>query len=450
MVDLICDGCCQVDQDANDLMEKLTTDVSIEFPTIDLDDDIFKLPGGADGPIYQPVPRLNNEDLTTREVGGQGVFDALMASVSAHISAEFEKGRITAAEFTRAYIELTSAAMGNAVAFLLGKDQAYWSAQLAQVQAITARVELEATKVRLAAVQLEAYRTKADYALAKVNVAKGRVDYCAGKFNLDIMLPIAKTTAEKQLEVVSKQIEMTDAQIIGVARDNSIKEYQLSDLLPTEKAQTIAQTTLITTQKLGVEKEIELSSNELIVLRPLQAAGLTADNLTKTYTNANILPKQATQLEREIEMLNAQVLGQVLVNEGREYTNSLDMPIATSIARNQLDQGIEELKTKTFTNTSIAPAQHILLKEQGEAARAQTINTRSDGTVVVGVLGKQKDLYTQQVTSYQRDAELKAARVFSDAWITQKTIDEDLLPPNGFTNANIDQVLTTIKTKNGL
>ena len=96
------------------------------------------------------------------------------------------------------------------------------------------------------------------------------------------------------------------------------------------------------------------------------------------------------------------------------------------------------------------PQQKALLVEQTESARAQTLNTRTDGVTVVGVLGKQKDLYTQQITSFQRDAELKAARVFADAWTVQKTIDEGLLPPPAFNNANLDGIMTVIKINNGL
>lgn len=106
--------------------------------------------------------------------------------------------------------------------------------------------------------------------------------------------------------------------------------------------------------------------------------------------------------------------------------------------------------TGQFQVDNILPQQKLLLIEQTEAARAQTMDTRTSGDTIVGVLGKQKDLYTQQITSYQRDAETKAARLFTDAWTVQKTIDEGLLPPNGFTNASLDVVLTTIKTNNGL
>ena len=69
---------------------------------------------------------------------------------------------------------------------------------------------------------------------------------------------------------------------------------------------------------------------------------------------------------------------------------------------------------------------------------------------VAGAIGKQKDLYTQQITSYLRDSELKAAKIFSDAWITQKTLDEGLTAPTNFTNATVDIVMSKIRTNNSL
>ena len=106
--------------------------------------------------------------------------------------------------------------------------------------------------------------------------------------------------------------------------------------------------------------------------------------------------------------------------------------------------------TGEFQLGFILPQQRLLLLEQTESARAQTLDNRTDGALVVGVLGKQKDLYTQQITSYQRDAEVKAAKLWVDAWTVQKTIDEGLLPPANFTNASLDPILTTIKDNNNL
>lgn len=99
---------------------------------------------------------------------------------------------------------------------------------------------------------------------------------------------------------------------------------------------------------------------------------------------------------------------------------------------------------------NILPTQYLLAQEQAETQRSQTLDTRTDGTTVAGSVGKQKELHSQQITSYKRDAETKVAKLFVDAWITQKTIDEGLLAPAGFTNASVDQVLSKLKTNNSL
>jgi len=103
-----------------------------------------------------------------------------------------------------------------------------------------------------------------------------------------------------------------------------------------------------------------------------------------------------------------------------------------------------------YQTENILPAQKALLEEQREVQRAQTMDTRTDGVTIVGSIGKQKDLYSQQITSYTRDAEYKTAKMYLDSWITQKTLDEGLLAPDQLTNANIDEVLAAVRTNNNL
>ena len=282
---------CGVELEANKLIQDLTANDDFTIPDIDLSGSQYQFPSGTDSALYKSIAPITLAQLTERKVGGNGAFDALMEGMGAHLKAEYEKGRITGAEYTKAYIALTEGAMSNAVSFLINRDQAFWQAQNAQVQAITALVQLETAKVQLAAVQLEAMNQRANYALTKIRLAGESVAYCTAQFNLNDMLP-----------------------------------------------------------------------------------------------------------------------AQLLLNE----------------------------------------AQRKMVSEQMEAQRAQTLNTRTDGTQIVGVLGKQKDLYSQQITSYQRDSENKAARLFTDAWITMKTIDEGLIPPSNFQNASVDTVLTRVKLNNGL
>ena len=275
---------CSAEVEANRLLEELTKGDDFTLPDIDMSGPEWDIPGGDNSPIFDAITKVTNESLTTREVGGSGTFDALMESAHNHLKAEFKANRITGGEYTKAYIAMMESCMSNAVQFLLGRDQAYWASAMAQIQAVTARVQLATSKAQFVLAKIQALSAKSEYALTKMKIATESETYCAALFNADQMLP-------------------------------------------------------------------------------------------------------------------------------------------------------QQLK---------------LITEQTEAQRAQTLDTRSDGATVSGSVGKQKELYSQQITSYQRDAEVKASKLFTDAWITQKTIDEGLNPPNGFTNASIDTILTKLKSNNGL
>ena len=104
----------------------------------------------------------------------------------------------------------------------------------------------------------------------------------------------------------------------------------------------------------------------------------------------------------------------------------------------------------TVMNLAIQDTQYATSKEQYESTRAQTMETRSDGSTIEGSIGKQKDLYDQQIDSYKKDAQLKAAKVWSDTWTAQKSLDEGLTAPNILNNDTVNMVLTTIKNSNNL
>ena len=118
---------CDADVVANNLLESLLAGKDFTVPNVELNADSLKLPAGAASEMYANVLRLNVSDLTEEKVGGAGAFDALMTSVKAHLREEYEKGRITGAEYTKAYAELVTASMSHATQFVLGKDQVYWT-----------------------------------------------------------------------------------------------------------------------------------------------------------------------------------------------------------------------------------------------------------------------------------------------------------------------------------
>ncbi|AYR04238.1 structural protein [Escherichia phage OLB145] len=296
---------CGAELEANALLTALVAGEDFTLPDIDMSGSEYDIPGGINSPIYAEIEKITTEQLTTREVGGSGVFDALMQSASNHLLAEFKNNRITGGDYVKAYIATMEACMANAMQFLTTKDQAYWNAVTAQVAAITARANLGIIKANFVTAKIQALATKAEYALTKLKLSNESVTYCTAQYNLSSMLPQQLLMLKNQTTQVAEQTKLTTEQI----------------------------------------------------------------NMTK---------------------------------------------------------------------------------EQKEAQRAQTSDTRTDGTRVAGSVGKQKELYDQQITSYKRDAEVKAAKLFTDAWVTQKTIDEGLSPPNGFTNSSLDRILTALKNNNAL
>lgn len=121
----------------------------------------------------------------------------------------------------------------------------------------------------------------------------------------------------------------------------------------------------------------------------------------------------------------------------------------TSLKPQQLNQLIEETNNLSKQGL-VLDEQKLLVKEQMEQTRAQTLDKRTDNCIVTGLMGTQRQLYAQQIDSYKRDQEHKYLKILTDAWVTQKTMDEGLVAPSSFTNASIDSVMSHYRTNTNL
>jgi hypothetical protein len=74
---------------------------------------------------------VNLADLTTGELDGTGAFDILMNSVSLHIQAEFDKGRITGKDYATVYLGAMQGVLQASVAFMTsGKEVEKFNAEI--------------------------------------------------------------------------------------------------------------------------------------------------------------------------------------------------------------------------------------------------------------------------------------------------------------------------------
>jgi hypothetical protein len=117
----------------------------------------------------------------------------------------------------------------------------------------------------------------------------------------------------------------------------------------------------------------------------------------------------------------------------------------------------KDIAIKDFNIVNQLPKQLELLNEQvsltaeqKESERAKTLDIRTDNQAVVGSIGKQKDLYSQQIDSFIKDAQHKTAKMYLDGFITQKTLDEGLSAPDELTQTNINDVLSGVRSNNNL
>lgn len=195
----------------------------------------------------------------------------------------------------------------------------------------------------------------------------------------------------------------------------------------------------LTKAKLGTENASYINISE----QGEAARAETKDTLSDGSPVAGTVFLQKELLEQQHDLGVKQI---ILVSEQGEVQRAQTMDTRSDGA--PVDGVILRQNTLLETQNEVAEKQVILVTEQGESQRAQTLDTRADGATVTGLMGKQKELYSQQITSYKRDAEVKAGKLWIDAWITMKTIDEGLLPPDQFTNTEINEVLAALKTNN--
>lgn len=350
-------------QTAQDAYTELAPDA--DFPTLplDLSGSNYELPDvSGTNPLYGTLSKIELTDLTDGDVDGVGTFDRLMASMKAHLEQEYECNRITGAEYTKAYIELTTAALTTGMSFLFQREQVFLQNQLTQMQARAAEIEAVAAGARLEQQKQDAVRSQFD-------ALNSRAQFAVSKMQL--------ASAAAQVSHIEKQAEVSDKQKLKLEAETSTIDYNRTYILPENKRKI-------------------------------------------SYEIDQVLPASVSKVNYEVSQLMPQ----------------------------QRESLIKDVAIKSYQLSSTLVQQFKLLEEQTQVQRAQTLNTRVDGTVVTGAVGKQKDLYTQQIDSYKKDARYKVGKMYLDAWITQKSLDEGLFAPDQLNNTNVNEVLANLRLDN--
>ena len=180
------------------------------------------------------------DDITQGSVTGTGIFDKLMATVAAQLQAEFKADRITQTDYGQVYVSALNNTLGQAIQFLLTKDQA-------ALQAATLAAQYE--KIALEKQILELQKQQLTLQLAQLEqqtlLIQSQILTDAAQHDLieqKTVTEVAQTqdTPTSNISagysgVVGKQNALYAAQTTGFARDAEQKAAKLAlDILATQ------------------------------------------------------------------------------------------------------------------------------------------------------------------------------------------------------------------------
>lgn len=190
---------------------------------------------------------LNINSLTGGEVRGDGIYDELMRVNKDHLVAEFEAGRITGDNYSKAYMALLESALANGIQYLLQYQLTNKNLLLMDEQILNAKKQNEILTAQI----------------AKINAEISLL----GKQELLMAAQVSKTNQEV-LNLI-KQEDLIDNQILLGAKDLLLKDAQLNQLTEQTKLITQQATNAITENATMLKQQLKMDA-EIGVLNQKQ------------------------------------------------------------------------------------------------------------------------------------------------------------------------------------
>jgi|JYMV01.1.fsa_nt_gi hypothetical protein len=204
-------------------------------------------------------------------VTGSGIFDDLMEAANAHLSAQFNLGRITGKDYATVYLGALQSSLQGSVQFILGKQQADKQADLVTKQIITEE------KKTLDVLSTTAVR----------DTQSGKDSVIKDKQALDV---VNQTTNRSAAQTTSENNAIQQRLlVINQAATELKKALDLVSATTVRNTQSTKDSSLKDAQKTKTDSETDvLSQKEITEYAQTQQT-------TKTAPNANsILGKQGT------------------------------------------------------------------------------------------------------------------------------------------------------------
>ena len=180
------------------------------------------------------------DDITQGSVTGIGIFDKLMATVAAQLQAEFQADRITKSDYGQVYVSALNNTLGQAIQFLLTKDQAALQAATLAAQYEKIALEKDILELQKQQLTLQLAHLEQQTLLIQSQILTDAAQRAL--INQKIVTEVAQTqdtptsnTSTGYSGVVGKQNALYAAQTTGFTRDAEQKAAKLAlDILATQ------------------------------------------------------------------------------------------------------------------------------------------------------------------------------------------------------------------------
>lgn len=347
---------------------------------------------------------LDITDVTTGVIGGDGVLDKLLSTMTEHLTAQYEKRRITGVEYATLYLGAYQATLQQALALTLAKEtQAYeiknldWEAKLKEAQYNLAVKQLEIATYELTnKTPVEVANLTKQGILLIAEAAQKAKDLEISTYELATKLPIEVDNLSKEGVILAKQASNLDIDAALKNKELDTATYNLTTRLPIEVAN-------LTKQGLNIVSET--------ALKDVQTS-------TATYVLANQLPAEVAGITKQNTLLDGQ---------------------ATLQTKEGTLKDLEATLVATKTTGEVASTASTNKQTELYERKRLTEVAQLDGTGILpgSVLDSQRDLLEAQTLGLERDAKQKVAKQMLDAWVSRSTIN-DVADPS-FVNKIRDQ-----------
>ncbi|RUA13024.1 MAG: hypothetical protein DSY83_12610, partial [Flavobacteriia bacterium] len=285
--------------------------------------------------------------------------------------------------------------------------------------------------------------TAAQYGLTKMQTATEEANH--DSVTADVAIKQFQRNYQQPADLAISHYERTQVMPSTVA----MNQIQVDRILPAQAA--IAEYQNKTLQRL--EADIQTLQRDRIIPTQADIADFQRDSMqpVELAQQQHILnqrqPAETKLIQEQIETQRANTLD----------TRQDGLTPVTGVVGLQKRNLVSDADIKDYNLANTLPTQLALLgeqivltTEQGEAERAKTLDSRSDGETVEGSVGKQKDLYDQQIDSFIKEAQYKTGKMFLDSWITRKTLDIGVPVPSEFSETTVSNVFNNLRTNNSL